>query len=82
MTLEQALMSALSVVTSALVVVVRILWKRSEKCETDRYELRKEIEEVKAKYGHALGQLEMYNRCPVDECPFRPGSLKESTSHG
>lgn len=76
MTLEQALMSALSVVTSALLVVVRILWKRSEKCETDRYELRRDIEDIKVKYGHASGQLEMYHRCTVEECPFRPTSPK------
>jgi len=72
MTLEQALLAALGAVVSALVWVAKILWKRSEACETDRRELRKDIEKFIGENGEAKGALSLYKRCRQEECPFKP----------
>lgn len=71
MTVEQLLLSALTTVTGALCFVAKLLWGRSEQCEKDRYELRKEIEAVKVQNGIATGRLEAYKLCPEEECPFK-----------
>ncbi len=71
MTLEQALLAALSVVTGALVYVAKILWAMAIKCESDRYELREEVEQLKSDNGLANGTLISFKRCPANTCPFR-----------
>jgi hypothetical protein len=71
MNFEQALQLALSAVVSALVFVCKLLWKRSEKCETDRYELREEIEVLREQTGHSKGRIEGFEQCPEKACPFR-----------
>jgi len=45
-TLETALLSALSIVTSALAWATARLWQRSEECETDRKFLREQLVRV------------------------------------
>ncbi|WP_050025214.1 hypothetical protein [Verrucomicrobium sp. BvORR034] len=77
MNLENALLTALTAVTSGLVYVCRLMWVKQEQCEKDRYELREEIEEMKSLHGVATGTLNAVRRCPVPGCMFRdpPGSL-------
>lgn len=71
MTLEQALLTAIASVTTALVFVCKILWKRSDQCEADRRELRDEIEKLGVAHGVATGTLAVMQRCPMQTCPFR-----------
>lgn len=71
MTLETALLAALSAVTSALVAVVAKLWQRSEQCEKDRLELRETLERYIGAHSHAEGRLEAFDACPLEACPFR-----------
>lgn len=71
MTLENALITAIGSVTSCLVVVVKLLWKKSEECEKDRRSLRSEIEQLKADHGIASGKLQAFESCPhEDQCPL------------
>jgi hypothetical protein len=92
-TLETALLTALSGVVSALVFVCKLLWKRSEQCESDRRELREEMERVKESNGMANGRLEAFRMCPQAECPFQrnaqsaplarpPQPVSPRSSHG
>ena len=71
MTLENALLMAISAVTGALCFLAKILWKRSEQCESDRKELRAEIESVKTQAGENHGMLLAYRMCPGKPCPFK-----------
>ena len=71
MNLENALLTALTAVTSGLVYVCRLMWVKQEQCEKDRYELREEIEEMKSLHGVATGTLNAVRRCPVPGCMFR-----------
>jgi hypothetical protein len=71
MTFEQGAIVVIGVLFSALSVVVRILWERSNACEKDRLELRLAIEEAKEQRGELRGQMTAFARCPHDECPFR-----------
>jgi hypothetical protein len=71
MTLEQALIIAVSSVTGALCYVCRLLWQRSEKCESDRAELHSRIQNLEKERGIAVGSLEAFERCPQPACPFR-----------
>lgn len=75
MTLEQALIAAIGSVTTALVWVAKLLWAKSEQCERDRHELRKEINRMKGDHGIAVGTLKAYEKCPAQPCPFRRASL-------
>lgn len=70
MTLEQALLSAIGGVVSALVWAVGKLWQRSEQCESDRRELRDEIESLKGNEG----ELNLRRQCKAADCPFPAGS--------
>ncbi len=71
MTFENWLQLTLTTVVSALVYVCKLLWAKSEKCETDRYELREEIEGLREQTGHSKGRIEGFERCPERACPFR-----------
>lgn len=71
MTLESALLTAISGVTGALCFLARILWQRSEQCEADRKELRGAIESVKTQAGENHGMLMAYKMCPGKPCPFK-----------
>lgn len=70
MTVEQMLLAAVSALTSALLFVVKILWKRSEQCETDRRELRQAVEDVKTENGRLSGFLEAVGLCDKKDCRF------------
>jgi len=71
MTLESALLTAISGVTGALCFLAKILWRRSEQCESDRKELRDAIESVRTQAGENHGMLMAYRMCPSKPCPFK-----------
>lgn len=71
MTLETALLSAVTAVTGALCYIANLLWARSVKCEEDRVVMRRELEQLKEAKGLAQGTLISYQRCPHETCPFR-----------
>jgi hypothetical protein len=75
MSLEQALIAAIGSVTTALVWVAKLLWGKSEQCERDRNEMRKEINKMKGDHGLAVGTLKAYEKCPAESCPFRRATL-------
>lgn len=71
MTLETALLSALSVVTTALGAAVRLIMARLEKSESTVEVLRVKVEELERNNGSMSAQVEMFERCPKRvECPF------------
>jgi hypothetical protein len=70
MNVEQILLTGISAVTSALLFVVKILWRRSEDCEVDRRDLRQEIEDVKTHNGELRGYLEAVGACNKKDCVF------------
>jgi hypothetical protein len=70
MNVEQILLTGISAVTSALLFVVKILWRRSEDCEVDRRDLRQEIEDVKTHNGELRGYLEAVGACNKQDCVF------------
>jgi hypothetical protein len=72
MTLESALLAALSAVTGALIFIARLLWSEVMDCKTDRLQLREEIETVKEEVGELRGTQKAYRACPAPSCPFKP----------
>lgn len=71
MTLETALLAALSAVTSALCWAVKILYQRLTKAEETVEELRKELERLEHENGRHSAKVEMFQRCPQRQnCPF------------
>jgi hypothetical protein len=71
MTLETALLTALSTVTGALCWAVSLLYQRLVKAEATVEVLRLAHEELTAMYGEASAKVEIYERCPKQrECPF------------
>lgn len=78
MTPEQLLLSALSVVSTVLSVLGKIVWAEIKECKVERRELRvesrqlrEELEDVREKVGLNSGRLQAVERCPVSGCPFR-----------
>lgn len=71
MTIETALLTAISAVTTALVAVVKILWDRSNQCEKDRMDLRNTLEKYIGAHANAEGRLEAFDACPATDCPFQ-----------
>jgi hypothetical protein len=71
MTLEQALLSAISGLLAAVLWLVRVLWKRSEECETDRRDLRQQMENERTLHGEMRGFMMGVSRCPTQGCPFK-----------
>lgn len=71
MTLETALLSAVTAVTGALCYIANLLWVKSVKCEEDRVAMRLELEQLKEAKGLAQGTLISYQNCPAVACPFR-----------
>ena len=82
MTVEQILLTGISAVTSALLFVVKILWHRSEQCESDRRDLRQEIEDVKTHNGELRGYLEAVGACDKKDCTFARRPLPSRHSPG
>jgi hypothetical protein len=71
MTIETALLAALSAVTTALCWAVQVLYARLLKAEATVEELRKLHENLKEDHGQASAKVEMFERCPKRvECPF------------
>lgn len=71
MTLENALLTALSAVTTALCWIVRIMYARLVKAEERVDELQSELTVVQRDLGHSAAQVQMFQRCPRrTECPF------------
>lgn len=71
MTLESALLTALSTVTGALCWAVSLLYQRLVKAEATVEALRLAHEELTAEHGEASAKVEIYERCPKQrECPF------------
>lgn len=78
MTVEQLLIAGIGAMTTALLAVVSalvrvcyLLWKKSERCDRDRVELRRLLEDVRQSYGEANGALGMFQKCSLKDCPFR-----------
>jgi hypothetical protein len=71
MTLEQALLSALTAVSGVLVTVSRLLWKEALECKDDRKTIRAELDELREQHGLNAGRLEAVDRCPISACPHR-----------
>jgi cell division protein FtsB len=71
MSLETALLSALSAVTAALCWIVRIMYARLVKAEERVSELQNEVEVLQRENGHSSATVEMFRKCPKrKECPF------------
>lgn len=83
MTGEQYLLAGISAVTTALTFVTgglihffRILWRKAERCDKDRYELRMKVEQLERDNGFAQGSLTAYEKCPDKTCPFRTSPVR------
>ena len=70
MTLEQALLSGIGAVTSALCVAFKIIWDRSVACERWREENQPLITRMAEKMGLAKGTLAIIDECPTPGCPY------------
>ena len=70
MTFEQGLISALSIVTSALVYVCRLLWQRSQACEEWRSQKEPLINDMCEKLGAMNSALNIFRSCKTPECMF------------
>jgi hypothetical protein len=69
MTLEQALLTALTAVSGVLVTVSKLLWKEAIECKDDRKTIRAELDELREQHGLNAGRLEAVDRCPIASCP-------------
>lgn len=71
MTLETALLTALSGVTTALCWIVKLMYARLVKAESRVEELSSEVECLQRENGHSAAKISMYEKCPKrGECPF------------
>lgn len=73
MTLEVALLSALSAVTTGLIWAVNQLYSRLLVAEKEVKECKNELEDLQHKLGRAETKVEMFERCPkkhTGDCPF------------
>ena len=78
---------ALVTVWGALIVAVRILWRKSEECEADRKNMRAdqekqhlEIIRMTAQYNLIQGQVDAMRACPQPQCPMKRASRTPSPS--
>ncbi len=71
MTTEQLALSCLASVTGALCYIAKLLWAQNDECRADRVALRIKVESLERAGGEASGTLKAYQRCHVEECPFR-----------
>ena len=71
MSIETALLAALSAVTSALCWAVKVLYARLLKAEATVELLRIAHEQLQREHGEAEGKVGMYQQCPrKQDCPF------------
>lgn len=79
MTVEEALLTALSGVTGALCWVVSLMYARLVKAEATLELLRIEHEKLEAENGRNSAKVSMYERCPRRaDCPFSVHSTPPS----
>lgn len=71
MTIEQVLLSGLTVVSGVVVTISKLLWDEAKECKTDRKALRDEMDELREQLGLSTGRLEAVDRCPIAACPHR-----------
>jgi hypothetical protein len=71
MTLEQALLAALTAVSGVLITVSKLLWNEAMECKEDRKTIRSELDELREDHGLNAGRLEAVDRCPIAACPHR-----------
>lgn len=71
MTLEQALLAALTVVSGVLVTIWKLLWDEAKECKSERKVIREELDECREQLGLHTGRLEAVDHCPTPACPFR-----------
>lgn len=79
MTLEQAAITALTAVSTALCFLFNIIRLRSEACEKWRAEKEPIITAMAQKLGIAEATATIINACHIKECPFA-GKLDTSYS--
>lgn len=70
MTLENACLSALAAVVSALCYLFGLLWKRSQQCETWRAEKEPLIREMSEKLGALNSAMSFFRQCKTPQCMF------------
>jgi len=70
MTLETALLTALSAVTGGLCFLFRIIWDKSKSCEEWRAAKEPIITELAERLGLAQGAAKLINSCNIEKCPF------------
>jgi cell division protein FtsB len=71
LTLETALLTALSAVTGGLVYLAKAFYARLLKAEEVIEELRQEMERLERENGRHSAKVEMYEQCPQkNACPF------------
>lgn len=74
MTLEAALLAALSAVTSALCWIVTIMYARLQKAESRVDELQTEVKILQHENGENSAKVAMFEQCRQREhCPFYKG---------
>lgn len=71
MNVEQLLYSALIIITGWLGVAVRILWRKSESCESDRTRMNGEMLTLTGQVNLLQGQMDAMRACPAVDCPMR-----------
>lgn len=85
MTIEQALITALTTVTSALCYLYRKLEKKVEAeqaaCKADQKELREKVENMQLENAIRVGRIEAYQNCPRETCPFKVKHTGDTPAH-
>lgn len=71
MTVDDALIAAVVAETGAIVFMFKFFLDKSRACEAESTKLHNTIEELKDKLGIKTGTLDVYQRCPEPDCPFR-----------
>ena len=71
MSLESALLACISVLSTVLTVIAKLLWSEVSDCKRDRVALRDEIEKVREQIGELRGEQKAYHSCPSQACPFK-----------
>lgn len=78
MTLETALITAVSALSSVLSVISKLLWDRikivevkADACEQHRTKMQDEIETLKEGRGEASAILTAVAACPAEKCPTK-----------
>lgn len=76
MTLEQALLIAISALVTALTWAVKQLWASAKRCESDRRELAERVSNLEHDHGIAQGKLAAFEACPPAHCLLKQQAPK------